>query len=159
VADLVIDPMGRGDMSQRVPRARTALEDARALWDGGAKAQEILDAADGLPNEKDVVLVHGDLNLRHALVSDTGRLAGVIDWGDMCRASRSVDLALYWSLFDADERAAFRAAYGPISDVAFATARVLALFLNAILAVYAREKNMIALEAEALRGLDQTLID
>jgi aminoglycoside phosphotransferase (APT) family kinase protein len=48
------------------------------------------------------VIVHGDLNLRHPLVSESGGLAGVIDWGGVCRAPRSVVLPLYWSLFDAD---------------------------------------------------------
>lgn len=119
----------------------------------------MFDAAECLPRAADAVIVHGDLNLRHPLVAESGGLAGVIDWGDMCRAPRSVDLALYWSLFDADGRAAFRAAYGPLSDEALTSARVLALFFDATLAVYAYEKGMGDLQTEALQGLTRTLID
>lgn len=158
-AALDIDPMGRADMTSRVPRTRAALERASPLWDGGERATAILDAAEQLKPDGDAVLVHGDLNLRHALVSESGGLAGVIDWGDMCRAPRSVDLPLYWSLFDAGSRAAFRARYGPLTEDTLARARVLALCLDATLAVYANDRGMLDLEREALRGLDRTLID
>lgn len=40
-----------------------------------------------------------------------------------CRAPRSVDLPLHWSLFDADGPAAFRAAYGPVTDETLTRAR------------------------------------
>jgi aminoglycoside phosphotransferase (APT) family kinase protein len=158
-ATLAIDPMGRADMTSRVPRARAALERVAALWDGGERATSVLDAAEELKPDAEAVLVHGDLNLRHALVSESGGLAGVIDWGDMCRAPRSVDLPLYWSLFDTDSRAEFRAGYGPLTEDTLARARVLALFFDATLAVYAREQGMGDLEREALSGLDRTLID
>ncbi len=117
----------------------------------------MLAAAESLPPDADPVLVHGDLNLRHALVSESGGLAGVIDWGDMCRAPRSVDLPLYWSLFDGAARGAFRTAYGPLSDATLARARVLAMFFDATLAAYAHDKGMVDLEREALRGLTRTV--
>ena len=94
-------------MRARVPRTRAALQQVALLWDGGERAAAVFDAAECLPRAADAVIVHGDLNLRHPLVAEAGGLAGVIDWGAMCRAPRSVDLALYWSLFDADGRAAF----------------------------------------------------
>ena len=132
-------PRVRGPVSRfgdtRVPRARAALELAAPLWGGGERASAVLDAAERLEPDTDAVLVHGDLNLRHALVSESGGLAGVIDWGDMCRAPRSVDLPLYWSLFDAVSRAVFRAAYGSVTEDTLARARVLALFFDATLAV------------------------
>jgi aminoglycoside phosphotransferase (APT) family kinase protein len=156
---LAIDPMGRADMTSRVPRTRAVLEQAASLWDGGDRAAAVLDAAERLTPDADPVIVHGDLNQRHALVSPSGGLAGVIDWGDMCRAPRSVDLPLYWSLFDTDGRAAFRAAYGPLSEDTLTRARVLALFFDATLAVYANDKGMADLEREALQGLGRTLTD
>jgi aminoglycoside phosphotransferase (APT) family kinase protein len=157
--ELKVDPMGRAEMRTRVPQTRAALEQAARLWDGGERAIAVLDAAECLPRATDVVVVHGDLNVRHPLVSASGGLAGVIDWGDMCRAARSVDLALYWSLFDAAGRAAFRAAYGPMTQDALTRARVLALFFGAILVVYASDKGMTELQTEALQGLTRTLID
>jgi aminoglycoside phosphotransferase (APT) family kinase protein len=115
----------------------------------------ILIAAEGLPADAEPVLVHGDLNLRHALVSKTGRLAGVIDWGDMCRAPRCVDLPLYWSLFDSQSRTAFLDSYGPVTRATL----VLALFFDATLALYADDKGMDELRREARKGLDRTVTD
>jgi aminoglycoside phosphotransferase (APT) family kinase protein len=156
---LAIDPMGRADMAARIPRTDAALGQVASLWDGGGRAHNVLNAAQNLPPDTDPVIVHGDLNLRHALVSEAGGLAGVIDWGDMCRAPRSVDLPLYWSLFNADARATFRAAYGPLTEATLARARVLALFFDATLAVYANDKGMHDLWREALHGLGRTVTD
>jgi aminoglycoside phosphotransferase (APT) family kinase protein len=156
---LAIDPLGRADMAARIPRTHAALGQVASLWDGGGRADDVLNAAKHLPPDTDPVIVHGDLNLRHALVSDSGGLAGVIDWGDMCRAPRSVDLPLYWSLFDTEARTAFRAAYGPLTEATLARARVLALFFDATLAVYANDKGMDDLKREALHGLSRTVKD
>jgi aminoglycoside phosphotransferase (APT) family kinase protein len=156
---LAIDPMGRAEMTTRVPRTRVALEGAASPWSGHERAAAVLDAAKRLAPDAEAVFAHGDLNVRHALVSEWGGLAGVIDWGDMCRAPRSVDLPLYWSLFGAGARAAFRAAYGPLTDDTLTRARVLALFFDATLAVYAHDRGMNDLESQALQGLNQTLID
>jgi aminoglycoside phosphotransferase (APT) family kinase protein len=156
---LPIDPMGRADMTARIPRTRAALRHVAPLWSGDGRADEVLNAAENLAPDADLVIVHGDLNLRHALVSQSGGLAGVIDWGDVCRAPRSVDLPLYWSLFEGDARIAFRAAYGPLTDATLARARVLALFFDSTLAVYANDKGMDDLEREALRGLSRTVED
>jgi len=153
------DPMSRGDMAARVPRTRLALAQVTAIWDGAERATPILDAAEGLTPDAEAVIVHGDLHQRHVLVSESGGLAGVIDWGDMCQAPRSADIPLYWSLFDTQARAAFRVAYGPITENTLLHARVLALFFDATLALYAHDKGMKQLEEEALRGLNRTLID
>jgi aminoglycoside phosphotransferase (APT) family kinase protein len=110
--DLDVDPLGRANKSARIPRTRAALEHVAALWDGRDRAELIFTEAENLAPDHDPVIVHGDLNQRHALVSPSGTLAGVIDWGDLCQAPRQVDLPLYWSLFDPPARAAFRAAYG-----------------------------------------------
>lgn len=156
---LPIDPMGRAEMTTRVPRTRAALKQVAPLWDGGERAGAVLATAERLPPDIEAVIVHGDLNVRHPLVSESGGLAGVIDWGDICRAPRSVDLPLYWSLFDAEGRAAFRAAYGPLTRDTLTRARALALCLDATLARYAYETGMGDLQTEALQGLTRTLID
>lgn len=43
--------------------------------------------------------VHGDLHARNALVHE-GRLASVIDWGDLCAGDPATDLAAIWALFE-----------------------------------------------------------
>jgi aminoglycoside phosphotransferase (APT) family kinase protein len=77
--------------------------------------------------------VHGDLHFRQVLI-ERGELSGVIDWGDVCRGDPSVDFPLYWSSLTAAGRADFLAAHGPVSDEQLLRARVIAVFLCAVLA-------------------------
>lgn len=58
--------------------------------------------------------VHGDLHPRN-LVVDGGRLASVLDWGDMTTGDRAVDLGAAWMLFPVETHAEIWAAYGPVS--------------------------------------------
>ena len=155
--ELPLDPMGRADMAVRVPRTRTALDELDRSGAMRDRAGEILIEAERLPTVEESVFVHGDLHLRHALIDAAGRLSGAIDWGDMCRAPAAVDLSLYWSLFPPAVREVFRGAYGTMSEATLLRARVLALFLGATLAVYARGQGIRGLEAEALSGVERTL--
>jgi aminoglycoside phosphotransferase (APT) family kinase protein len=154
---LPFDPMGRSDMTARVPRTRALLDQLDPSGALSDRAQSTLSLAESLPPPEDSVLAHGDLNVRHALVDATGRLTGVIDWGDICRAPAAVDLPLYWSAFGPAARERFVAAYGSIDDATMVRARLLALFLSAALALYARAQGMRGLEAETLSGLERAL--
>jgi aminoglycoside phosphotransferase (APT) family kinase protein len=58
--------------------------------------------------------LHGDLHPRNVLVRD-GRIAAVIDWGDMAAGDAATDLAAVWWLFDLDTHSDFWSAYGEIS--------------------------------------------
>ncbi len=158
-ADLEVDPNGRADMSSRVPRTRLSLLELDPSGTLGARAAGILDAAESLSPTEDFVLAHGDLHFRHTLINDGGRLAGIIDWGDVCLSAAGSDLSLYWSLLLPPARAAFRSAYGQVSEENLIRARVLALSLSALLALYGREQKMSGVEREALHGIDRTLID
>jgi aminoglycoside phosphotransferase (APT) family kinase protein len=144
------DPMGRADMSIRVPKAREELATLGGLSD---EVESVLDAALDLPTPAATVVAHGDLHLRHALVGRNGGLSGVIDWGDACRADPSVDLSLYWSDLSDTGRAAFVNAYGPVTDEQLLRARVLALFLCAVIATYAAHHRAARLQRAALAGL------
>jgi aminoglycoside phosphotransferase (APT) family kinase protein len=144
------DPMGRADMAIRVPKAREELSALGVLSD---EVESVFDAALDLPAPEATAVAHGDLHLRHALVGRDGGLSGVIDWGDVCRADPSVDLSLYWSHLSDAGRAAFLAAYGPVTDEQLLRARVLALFLCAMIAAYARHRRVPRLERSALGGL------
>lgn len=154
---LPFDPMGRSDMTARVPRTRALLDQLDPSGALSDRAESTLRLAESLPTPEDSVLAHGDLNVRHALVDTAGRLTGVIDWGDICRAPAAVDLSLYWSAFGPAARERFVAAYGSIDDATMVRARLLALFLSAALALYARAQGMRALEAETLNGLERAL--
>jgi aminoglycoside phosphotransferase (APT) family kinase protein len=160
---LARDPMGRADMTRRVPRTRerfTALA-SLGLWTAPAAALALLDEAATLPPSGEEALVHGDLHVRHVLVGADGRPSGVIDWGDLASADPAVDLSLYWSQLDAPARAAFRDAYGGrrLTPARLLRARVLALFLDAALAAYAHDTRNGALLRTTLEGLERTLHD
>jgi aminoglycoside phosphotransferase (APT) family kinase protein len=156
VPDLPADPFGRADMAIRVPgvRERFAALAAEGLWQPPPAIDAVLAAAAELPAAEPTVVCHGDLHLRHLLVDNTGAAACVIDWGDLCRGDPSIDMCLVWCLLPS--RDDFLAAYGPVSDDQLLRARVLALFLCAVLALYAAHEGMVALRDEALAGLERT---
>jgi aminoglycoside phosphotransferase (APT) family kinase protein len=73
--------------------------------------------------------IHGDLHPRN-LVVDQGRLAAVLDWGDMTAGDPAADLAAAWLLFPGTAHAAIWAAYGQISTNTVARARGWAVFFG-----------------------------
>ena len=83
----------------------------------------------------------------------------MIDWGDMCRSDPAIDLMLVWSLLPPAGRERFVAEYGPVDEASRLRARVLALFLGATLATYARDMRHASLERECRDGLERTLVD
>lgn len=69
--------------------------------------------------------VHGDLHPGNMVVAD-GRLAAVLDFGDLTGGDRAVDLAVAWKLLPVEHRSAFRSAAGardPVDDATWARAR------------------------------------
>jgi aminoglycoside phosphotransferase (APT) family kinase protein len=155
---LPVDPIGRADMQARVPRTGDALEAIADVWRLPPAVDGILAAAHELQPATATAVVHGDLHIRQ-LLADGGSLSGIIDWVDVCRSDPGVDLQLWWSFLPPAGRAAFLDEYGTVSEDSLLRARVLALFLNAILLRHARAEGLAAVEAEALAGLDRTLVD
>jgi aminoglycoside phosphotransferase (APT) family kinase protein len=154
--DLPVDPVRRADMTFRVPKTRERLAELErlGLWRAPPAAHEVIDAAAQLGPPEPKAVVHGDLHLRHLLI-DGGKAAAVIDWIDLSRNDRGVDLVLYWSTLPPDGRAEFHDAYGPITDEELLCARILALFLCGTLAVFGRHEGLPALEREAVESLDR----
>ncbi|HEY8472325.1 MAG TPA: aminoglycoside phosphotransferase family protein [Natronosporangium sp.] len=56
--------------------------------------------------------VHGDLHPKN-LVVDAGRLAAVLDWGDLTAGDPAIDLAAAWMLFPVDAHPAVWESYRP----------------------------------------------
>jgi len=155
---LPVDPNRRADMQARVEIARRWLGELESLgWQSASTDVERLfgSALDLGPASADAV-VHGDLHVRHVLVED-GRLSGVIDWGDVCRADPAVDLSLVWSLLTPAGRDEFLREYGPVAVDQALRARVLGVSLCAALAAYGRHEGHPRLERESLAGLRRAL--
>ncbi|HEY8571253.1 aminoglycoside phosphotransferase family protein [Phenylobacterium sp.] len=95
---------------------------ARAVWHAAL-------AADwrGAP-----VWVHGDMAPGNLLIGD-GRLSAVIDWGICGVGDPACDLAIAWTFFSGESRAAFRAGL-PLDPGAWARARGWTLWKALILA-------------------------
>ena len=153
---LVADGNRRADMSVRVPwtRERIAALVSAGLWTAPPALEPLLESAERLPEAGRTAIAHGDLHGRHVLI-EGGRLSGVIDWDDICLADPAIDLMLVWSLVPAEARPAFLQAYGPVTEAQLVRARLLAVFLAATLALYARERRMPWLEADAVASLDR----
>jgi len=99
-------------LRQVEPRLGAASDHVRGVW------RAALDAPIDLPR----TWFHGDLHGRNVLTRG-GRLAAVIDWGDMAAGDAACDLAAVWMLLEgarARERAL--AAYG-VTQPALARAR------------------------------------
>ena len=65
------------------------------------------------PFTESTVWLHGDLHAQNVL-SKNGKLAGVIDWGDMCIGDAAVDLCGVWTLLSqASARADALSRYAP----------------------------------------------
>ena len=99
-------------LAERVDVAR-----ARQAWEYALAAP----AFAGTP-----VWVHGDLHPANLLVSG-GRLAAVLDFGDLTAGDPATDLAAAWMLLPAEARAAFRSAYAPPDAATWRRARGWAL--------------------------------
>ena len=126
---------------------------SRPWWSAILASAEMLS-----PSPAGLVLTHGDLHLRHVLISD-GALAAVIDFGDVCLADPCIDLVLIWSLLPPGGRDRFFAEYGQVTDKQLLRSRVLAIALDSMLARYAHDKGNASLQRESLAALERTLVD
>ncbi len=124
------DPIGRADPARRLPIAHRRLDQVTAQMDI-EPLREIVDRAASV-TPPIAALCHGDLHVRHVMVSPAGRLSGVIDWGDACRSARAVDLAIATALPD-DARRRFLAAYGDVDAATWSYARMLGVMFGAAL--------------------------
>jgi aminoglycoside phosphotransferase (APT) family kinase protein len=155
--ELPTDANRRADMKTRVPKTRAQLADleAEGIWRRPALVDRLLDEAERLPDSQISTVVHGDLHFRQVLVDGNGRPTGVIDWVDVCRSDPAIDLSMLWSYFPVEGREVFLAEYGPVSHEQLLRARVVAFSLSAALAHYGHSEGFVAIEREALAGLER----
>lgn len=98
---------------------RALVNAARAVFDRGLAAA----------HNDERRWLHGDLHPRNVLVQD-GRIAAVLDWGDMAAGDAATDLAAVWWLFDLDTHSDFWSAYGEIPAATWHRGRAWAAFFG-----------------------------
>jgi aminoglycoside phosphotransferase (APT) family kinase protein len=109
-------------------------------------------AALAAPLDAPPVWLHGDLHGRNVIVRD-GRLAAVIDWGDMCAGDPACDLDSIWLLLpDREARRRAIAAY-PASEATWTRARGWAALIIAMLLSVTNNPRMPAMARRSLQWL------
>ncbi|MEL6890648.1 MAG: aminoglycoside phosphotransferase family protein [Actinomycetota bacterium] len=103
-----------GDNDERFRVNVESIRDRlQAAVDGGVA--RVLDRwttlIDVAPHAGPAVWIHGDLHALNVLQRD-GRLHAIVDWGDVTSGDPAGDLAICWTLFDADARAILRELVG-----------------------------------------------
>jgi aminoglycoside phosphotransferase (APT) family kinase protein len=151
------DELRRTDVSLALDRVRTRLEPLKQ----GPYALLVRDAlvimqdqAEALRGEEDAAattLVHGDLYGRHLLLDDSGRLSGVIDWGDVHLGDPALDLAIAHSFLPPEAHRLFLSEYGYPGRGCWARARFRAIHHSASLIAYGADKGDSRLIALASR--------
>jgi aminoglycoside phosphotransferase (APT) family kinase protein len=131
------DTIGRADPARLIEGISRVLSKGSLVGDPEAVQTAAAECA-GLQRGTRLVLAHGDLYVRHLLVDDAARLAGVIDWGDLHRGDPAVDLSVAWSFLPPEARDTFRNAYGPFDESTWRLARLRALHYGVVLLEYAR---------------------
>lgn len=145
---LPADPLGRVDMSVRLPR----------LEELGVEAPALIASARELPPARHTAVCHGDLHMRQLLVAGS-KLTGIVDWVDVCRSDPAVDLSVAWSTLDRASRPAFFAAYGEIAEETRVRARVVAASLCAMLVDWAEKEEVPRVLEAAVAGLRRAVDD
>jgi aminoglycoside phosphotransferase (APT) family kinase protein len=79
--------------------------------------------------DSDPVWLHGDLHPNN-LICEGGRLAGVVDFGDITSGDPATDLAVAWMMFPLELHSVFRNAYGDVDWDTWERARGWALSLG-----------------------------
>lgn len=149
------DVMGKIDTAKRVPQL---IENLNEIGNRVAESEQMLlrrvvERAHELTPDAQHVLLHGDMYARHVLVNETSDVVAVIDWGDLHIGDPAVDLSVAHHFLPPSAYAAFRDAYGPISDASWKLAQFRALFVATVLVVYGTDKGDRDIAEEGLRVL------
>jgi aminoglycoside phosphotransferase (APT) family kinase protein len=125
-ADAPPNPYRGGALSSRSDLLRQHLAVLGDALDGRAVRERWTRALAAPAHSGPPVWLHGDLHPANLVVCD-GRLAGVIDFGDLTGGDPATDLAVAWMLLPAELRASFRAELGDVDEATWRRARGWAL--------------------------------
>jgi len=150
------DAFGRLDGARLERLARPALTDlvARGTIDAATPWLDVLEAGLAvLPLDGPLVVVHGDFYSRHILVDDDGRMAGVIDFGDLHVGHPAIDVSVAWTVLPPRARDEFFAVYGQLDARATAAARLRALTSALAQEAYGRDVGDARIQHEGVAAL------
>ena len=156
------DAFGYLDAARLERLVRPALAElvARRTIDDAAPWLAVLDAGLAvLPLQGPLVVVHGDFYSRHILVDDAGRMAGVIDFGDLHLDRPAIDLSVAWTVLPPRARPEFFAIYGEVDDSTRAAARLRALTSGLAQEAYGRDVGDARIEREGVRSLHAVIAE
>lgn len=149
------DTYRRTDMPYRAKSTLRHLETLHAQHPLDIDAlKQICHDAQPLGVMPHTALVHGDLHMRHVMLDEQHQLSGIIDWGDAHIGHPSCDFYPYWSLFSPSARRAFLEAYGPVDEQTLIAGRLVATYINVILALSADDFGLPHLKKAALNALE-----
>jgi len=117
-ADAPRNPFRGGPLADRFEAVGSRLSDIAADQTGALRVADInaaLRDASEAPIDSAPTWLHGDLHAKNVIVR-ARRLAGIVDWGDMCVGDPATDLSAVWILFDPSAHAGFWTEYGPVSQ-------------------------------------------
>lgn len=131
------------------------LPDLDALYDGAPPRGlgRVWRRALAAPDTGWRTWTHGDLHARNLLVAPGGRLAAIIDWGDLGVADPAVDLSALWTVLDPGLHGVFCSAYGPVEGTLLERARGWALVFAAIFASLDDDPGAVAIGRRTLERL------
>ncbi len=161
VPGLDADRLGRLDHARCMPKVMERLRELAdaGVIDGIDVFERILEeTAPPVLGCEPLVIAHGDLYGRHVLVDRDSRVCGVIDWGDVHRGDRAVDIAAAYEVFPPRAREAFVSGYGAVSERTWASARYRALYHSAMVAHYGHSIRDGGMLRAGLAGLSSCLV-
>ncbi|MEC0243245.1 phosphotransferase [Paenibacillus dokdonensis] len=109
-------------------------------------------------NPKDVFL-HGDLHFKNMLVDETGKISGIIDWGDMNIGHPACDLNLVYSFLPPDARSTFFKEYGEVDEETKILARFIAVYIPMLILLQAASDKDEKIVEEAKANIKRALTD
>lgn len=98
-------------------------------------------------------IVHGDFYVRHILLDEHHRLAGVIDWGDVHLGDPAIDLAIAHSFLPPDSHKFFIETYGTVSAETWCLAKLRAICSSTYILLFGHHSGDPNLVREGLRSL------
>ncbi len=133
------DTIGRMDLARRrtLGRERLAAAIEKGLVDDSGALETLFESLPPNDTPRTETLVHGDLYVRHLLISPERTLCGVIDWGDCHVGDPALDLSIAWIVLPPAARPDFFAAYGPVPEEVATVAAFRALWHTLTVLLYA----------------------